>query len=1243
MRVDYLQSKNYNPIGEWRMPTSGLSSNYIPSSSTTASRYGLGAYRSGALSGSSHSNGLSETWSNSDLHESSEQGPSIVDDADGHLIYHPGDILQARYEIVSTLGEGTFGKVVEVKDVQKTEEKLALKIIKNIEKYREAAKLEINVLEKIKEKDPDGQFLCVQMKEWFDYHGHMCLAFDMLGLSVFDFLKDNHYLPYTIDQVRHISYQLCYAVNFLHENKLTHTDLKPENILFVNSDYEVTYNQRKVTCEELGIKTKRDERTIKNTEIRLIDFGSATFDHEHHSTIVSTRHYRAPEVILEMGWAQPCDVWSIGCIMFELYTGFTLFQTHDNKEHLAMMERILGTLPYRMIKKTKTNFFWHGRLDWDPTSSAGRYVRENCRPLYHYLRDKGSEHRQCLELVEMMLDYLPNERITLKEAMKHQFFRPIHKQYPGRYPSFNEVRSASAEKAPEAEDEKDGICRSKSRSTEQEKMELDGIPEKPEKINVPDVIVERPEKTLFEMFPGAKKILAKPAESVISNEPEVKESEQKKDSEQSLKVMEEQDSLASSETDSDMVSKAGDKDSLTVDNGDDSNPTPERKRRSRKPSPEIVNPDVEGSEIVQESRKARRARRAEREAKLAAEMEESAEARRARRARRMGMNEQMSGESTESDHSTVRQGRRLKRTEAVNDEAYDPEKLDNKPDVISEKTAKNNDYDETLKLPTENETNDNEDLYTRLARKALKAELEKNVPEGTGRKDSIPTSKPPTAESVKDFSKEDSPSMRRRARLKEIEREVAEEEAREEAERRARRNSRQDGPDPTKPKAEPSMRSIFDFFKKSTPDTMLKIYPDLSSQKNKSTSPLVDKGEINPLEGCASETCENRPSSLVDVVAPSERPLLQEGNDSIPSKEENAPDVSAQETNVTDVMVTPPTPNVEQKAMVPTELEEHKQEEKDLQNKEEKIEIASDVKDVDTVETKEEAGNDAIQAKEDNDVEMIEVTEKSKEIVSAFVEAEKVQEDIEAEKEQKDTKVEEESSEAGTVVQSAEKESEKVPDDMEELKSAEGGVLPVVTQTKSKKPNPPLKPCDYSMIVEPGPCQVYLEPEPPDNMEHAAHTGDQSPVAGAEAVAAKADKKKRRRRPKKKKSSDQMVKAAASHGESVDEEEEETCCFLGKPGLDSPLNPRTEPSMEGDSEPTVECSSQISPSDATPGGDSSLGRASGCVDPNDSSIEASSSEPSQAENKFVIRGVNSLCVPMQPQLAVGGDKRNSIT
>ncbi|XP_059481827.1 probable serine/threonine-protein kinase dyrk2 isoform X2 [Neocloeon triangulifer] len=333
------------------------------------------------------------------------------DDDEGHLIYRHGDSLQHRYRIVATLGEGTFGKVVKIKDMDRNDRLFALKIIKNVEKYREAAKLEINALEKIAEKDPTGRHLCVQMTQWFDYHGHICLGFEMLGLSVFDFLKDNQYQPYPMDQVQHIGYQLCYAVKFLHDNRLTHTDLKPENILFVDSDYDVTYNAK-----------KRDVRRVKKSDVRLIDFGSATFDHEHHSTIVSTRHYRSPEVILELGWSQPCDVWSIGCILFELYLGITLFQTHDNREHLAMMERILGPIPYRMARKTKTKYFYHGKLDWDERSSAGRYVRENCKPLHRYQMTEEEQHVALFDLISRMLEYEPSNRITLGEALDHTFF-----------------------------------------------------------------------------------------------------------------------------------------------------------------------------------------------------------------------------------------------------------------------------------------------------------------------------------------------------------------------------------------------------------------------------------------------------------------------------------------------------------------------------------------------------------------------------------------------------------------------------------------------------------------------------------------------------------------------------------------------------------------------------------------------------------------------------------------------------
>uniref|UniRef100_A0A671Q3T7 dual-specificity kinase n=1 Tax=Sinocyclocheilus anshuiensis TaxID=1608454 RepID=A0A671Q3T7_9TELE len=328
----------------------------------------------------------------------------VRDDEEGHLICRSGDVLQERYEIVGTLGEGTFGRVMQCIDHRRGGARVALKIIKNVEKYKEAARLEINVLERINEKDPENKNLCVQMFDWFDYHGHMCISFELLALSTFDFLKENNYLPYSISQVRHMAYQICLAVKFLHENKLTHTDLKPENILFVISDFTITYN----------VEKKRDERTVKNTAVRVVDFGSATFDHEHHSTIVSTRHYRAPEVILELGWSQPCDVWSIGCILFEYYLGFTLFQTHDNREHLAMMERISGPVPSRMIRKTrKQKYFYRGR----------RYVRENCKPLRRYLLSEAEEHHQLFDLIEAMLEYEPTKRLTLAAALRHPFFQ----------------------------------------------------------------------------------------------------------------------------------------------------------------------------------------------------------------------------------------------------------------------------------------------------------------------------------------------------------------------------------------------------------------------------------------------------------------------------------------------------------------------------------------------------------------------------------------------------------------------------------------------------------------------------------------------------------------------------------------------------------------------------------------------------------------------------------------------------
>ena len=80
-------------------------------------------------------------------------------------------------------------------------------------------------------------------------------------------------------------------------------------------------------------------------------FGSTVREHDRREKIINTRQYRGPEVILELGWDEKSDIWSAGCILIELYTGEMLFGTHENMEHLALVEQILAPLPSTMIRR----------------------------------------------------------------------------------------------------------------------------------------------------------------------------------------------------------------------------------------------------------------------------------------------------------------------------------------------------------------------------------------------------------------------------------------------------------------------------------------------------------------------------------------------------------------------------------------------------------------------------------------------------------------------------------------------------------------------------------------------------------------------------------------------------------------------------------------------------------------------------------------------------------------------------
>ncbi|KAG0463749.1 hypothetical protein HPP92_019818 [Vanilla planifolia] len=351
--------------------------------------------------------------------------PWRPDDKDGHYVFAIGENLTPKYRILSKMGEGTFGQVLECLDLE-TRESVAIKIVRSILKYREAAMIEIDVLQRLAKHDVDGS-RCVQIRNWFDYRNHICIVFEKLGPSLYDFLRKNSYRSFHIDLVRDLGRQLLDSVAFMHDMRLIHTDLKPENILLVSSDYV-----RVPDYKALSLSSK-DGTSFKNvpnsSAIKLIDFGSTTFEHHDHNYVVSTRHYRAPEVILGLGWNFPCDLWSVGCILIELCSGEALFQTHENLEHLAMMERVLGPLPSHMIRSADRHaekYFKRGlRLDWPQGATSRESMRAVGKlPRLQNLIMQHVDHSagDLIDLLQGLLCYDPSKRLKAREALCHPFF-----------------------------------------------------------------------------------------------------------------------------------------------------------------------------------------------------------------------------------------------------------------------------------------------------------------------------------------------------------------------------------------------------------------------------------------------------------------------------------------------------------------------------------------------------------------------------------------------------------------------------------------------------------------------------------------------------------------------------------------------------------------------------------------------------------------------------------------------------
>ena len=204
------------------------------------------------------------------------------DDTIGHFQGRDGCVIANRYRFLKEVGVGTFGRVVECLDIKRRRGRrqdredddrhyyrrenerghhhnhhkshpqhhhsryhssqhresihnehdndpkniVAIKIVRNVKRYYESAKIEADIIEDVNRRGKRGVTHCAIMYDTFSFQGHYCMVFECLGPSLYDFLKGQKYHPFPIYCVRDFAKQLLETLEFLHSFRLIHTDLK---------------------------------------------------------------------------------------------------------------------------------------------------------------------------------------------------------------------------------------------------------------------------------------------------------------------------------------------------------------------------------------------------------------------------------------------------------------------------------------------------------------------------------------------------------------------------------------------------------------------------------------------------------------------------------------------------------------------------------------------------------------------------------------------------------------------------------------------------------------------------------------------------------------------------------------------------------------------------------------------------------------------------------------------------------
>ncbi|NWT51110.1 PRP4B kinase, partial [Erythrocercus mccallii] len=346
-----------------------------------------------------------------------KENPNLRDnwtDAEGYYRVNIGEVLDKRYNVYGYTGQGVFSNVVRARDMARANQEVAVKIIRNNELMQKTGLKELEFLKKLNDADPDDKFHCLRLFRHFYHKQHLCLVFEPLSMNLREVLKKyGKDVGLHIKAVRSYSQQLFLALKLLKRCNILHADIKPDNIL-VN-----------------------ESKTI----LKLCDFGSASHVADNDITpYLVSRFYRAPEIIIGKIYDYGIDMWSVGCTLYELYTGKILFPGKTNNHMLKLAMDLKGKMPNKMIRKgvfkdqhfdQNLNFMY---IEVDKVTEREKVtVMSTINPTKDLLadligcqrlpEDQRKKVHQLKDLLDQILMLDPAKRISINQALQHPFIQ----------------------------------------------------------------------------------------------------------------------------------------------------------------------------------------------------------------------------------------------------------------------------------------------------------------------------------------------------------------------------------------------------------------------------------------------------------------------------------------------------------------------------------------------------------------------------------------------------------------------------------------------------------------------------------------------------------------------------------------------------------------------------------------------------------------------------------------------------